>query len=83
MYAVPNWSDLRAKYPSAREREEVGECSPSTRIRRGVAQRVVGGEAHPRWYAGAIPALHGPRSGKKGLARILGARRNCCGGLQA
>ena len=39
--------------------------------------------AHLRRYAGAIPALHRPRSGKKGLARILGARRSCCGGLQA
>ena len=43
-----------------------------------------GGEAraHLRRYAGAIPALHRPRSGKKGLARILGARRSCCGGCQ-
>ena len=38
--------------------------------------------AHLRRYAGAIPALHRPRSGKKGLARILGARRSCCGGCQ-
>ena len=46
------------------------------------ARKFGGGETHPRWYAGAIPALHRPRSGKKGLVRILGARRSCCGGWQ-
>ena len=38
--------------------------------------------AHLRRYAGAIPALHRSRSGKKGMARNLGERRSCCGGWQ-
>ena len=58
---------------------------PAEVLRGQEDRRWAGGEtrAHLRRYAGAIPALHRPRSGKKGLARILGARRSCCGGLQA